>query len=116
MGTMGSQALGLRLAMLRERLEASKEDVAMFLGVTLDEVEAIEGGRRLMATQTERLSDLYGVPVDELIDDGHPVVASWAMPGFATTAGERREVMSTVATINRMALNLNEMHRLSERA
>lgn len=107
--------LGMRLATLREALGLEADELASLLHVDVSSVLAMEDGTKPpTATQLEALSDLYGLPMSVMLSSEGEPTPSWKVPGFLAEGDERLDAIRTIAGINRIALNLVEMHSIEE--
>lgn len=109
--------LGMRLATLREALGLEADELASLLHVDASSVLAMEDGTKPpTATQLEALSDLYGLPTSVMLSSEGETTPSWKVPGFLAADKGRLEAFKAIAKVNRIALNLMEMHSIEETA
>ena len=100
--------LGLKLKTLREKNGLSQTTISDFLGLDLEFIQNLENGKgRISTVLLERLCELYGCSSIDLLNQDNPKSIEYTQP-----LSEYIDVLSGIAAINRVALNLLEMQRL----
>lgn len=109
---MSKELIGANIRRLRKRAGFTQKSIAKFLDVDQSLVSKIESGERcLSADMLEKLSNLFGVTIDQLetqeIAESH---LSFAFRGDTLSADE----LEAISDINRIALNSEFLHGLLE--
>ncbi|HRX65970.1 MULTISPECIES: helix-turn-helix transcriptional regulator [unclassified Mesotoga] len=106
------KALGTKLRELREKNSITQSQIAEYLKVDQSYISKFESGQRqLSMLSLEKLAHLFGLPVESLLEEN---VSCEQIP-FAMRARElESEDLKSIAVINRIALNLNDMQKLAE--
>jgi transcriptional regulator with XRE-family HTH domain len=109
---LDGKSLGAKLKKLRERSSITQSQIAEYLKVDQSYVSKLESGQRQISMlQVEKLSHLFGLPVESLLEAD---VSCEQIP-FAMRAKQLEpEDLESIAVINRIALNLKDMQELAE--
>ena len=105
------KALGGRLKELRVKNSITQSQLAEYLGVDQSYISKFESGQRqLSVLSLERLSHLFGLPVESLLEgEFHLEQIPFAMRARQLES----EDLESIAVINRIALNLRDMQRMA---
>ena len=107
---MTSQPLGLKIKTLRENAGLSQAQIAQLLEVDQSLISKCENGeRQFQIDHLERLGDLFGLPLGDLVDEKVP--AAPIQIAFRTD-GMQVEDLKAIADVQKIALNLNQMRML----
>ena len=106
------KALGVRLKELRVKNLITQSQLAEYLGVDQSYISKLESGQRqLSMLSLEKLSHLFGLPVESLLEGEFCL----ELIPFAMRARHLEpEDLESIAVINRIALNLRDMQRMAE--
>jgi len=97
---------------LRETCSYSQENVAQYLGISLEDEKKLEnGGYRLSSDTVNKLANLFGVTALSFINDDVPTPSI----SFRDTENLSADELDTVAQINRIALNQDAVSSQSNR-
>ena len=102
----GSEKIGRKVKIMREKAGLKQEQIATYLGVDQSNVSKCEAGERQFTVDAlERLCDLFGCELNELMSEETPTETL----EFAF----RSKVidLTAIANINRIALNIKQMRQ-----
>ncbi len=107
---MVSILVGQKVKELREKAGLNQKQIAQFLEVDQSNISKCEKGeRQFQVDHLERLGNLFGVPLGDLMNEE----VSVAPLQIAFRAdGMQVEDLNAIADIQKIALNLNQMHTL----
>lgn len=107
---MTNTIVGQKIRMLREQAGLSQMQIAQFLDVDQSMISKCEKGERpFQMDQLERLGNLFGISLSDLVDEEEPVT----QPQIAFHADDMQvEDLNAVADIQKIALNLQQMRVL----
>ena len=109
---MGGSNIGGKLKELRVKAGFNQSVIAEYLRVDQSLVSKIEKGEREASTDIlKKLAELFGCRVSAIISEDEDI--SCLNVAFRTN-GMSGEDLNTIAVINRIALNLENMQRLLE--
>lgn len=109
---MEGSSIGGKLKELRVKAGFNQSVIAEYLRVDQSLVSKIEKGEREASTDIlKKLAELFGCRVSAIISDDKDI--SCLNVAFRTN-GMSGEDLNTIAVINRIALNLENMQRLLE--
>lgn len=102
--------IGQKVKTIREKAGLNQSQIAQFLGVDQSNISKCEKGeRQFQVDHLERLSNLFGVPLGDLMNEEMSV----APLQIAFRAdGMQVEDLNAIADIQKIALNLNQMRTL----
>ena len=108
---LDGKALGARLKELRVKSSIAQSQLAEYLGVDQSYISKFESGQRqLSVLSLEKLANLFGLPVESLLEGEFHLEQ---LP-FAMRARQLEpEDLESIAVINRIALNLRDMQRMA---
>lgn len=99
--------IGSKIKELREKAGLSQAQIAQFLGIDQTMVSKCEKGeRQFQVDHLERLGDLFGVSLGDLMDVDIPVAH---MQLAFRADGIQIEDLNAIADIQKIALNLEKM-------
>lgn len=102
--------IGQKVKQLREQAGLSQAQIAQFLGVDQSNISKCEKGeRQFQVDQLERLGNLFGVPLGDLMDK--EVSVAPLQIAFRADAMQIED-LNAIADIQKIALNLNQMRTL----
>jgi len=103
-------SIGQKIKELREKAGLNQMQIAQFLGVDQSNISKCEKGeRQFQVDHLERLGNLFGVPLADLMNDE----VSVAPLQIAFRAdGMQVEDLNAIADIQKIALNLSQMRTL----
>jgi transcriptional regulator with XRE-family HTH domain len=115
MGFMTRTLIGQKIKALREKAGLNQVQIAQFLGVDQSTISKCEKGeRQFQVDHLERLGSLFGFLLNDLMND-EEALASLKIAFRAE--GMQVEDLNAIADIQKIALNLGQMHTLlQERA
>ena len=100
--------IGSKLKTLRQNNGLDQKTIANFLGVDDQQIYEIEINERNISTVIiERFCELYGCSFRDLLEQDNPPSIEYSKPLW-----EYVDILSEIAVINRIALNLLEMQRI----
>ena len=106
------KALGVRLKELRVKNLITQSQLAEYLGVDQSYISKLESGQRqLSMLSLEKLSHLFGLPVESLLEGEFCLEQ---IPFAMRARHLEPEDLESIAVINRIALNLRDMQRMAE--
>lgn len=109
---MEGSSIGGKLKELRVKAGFNQSVIAEYLRVDQSLVSKIEKGEREASTDIlKKLAELFGCRVSAIVSDDKDI--SCLNVAFRTN-GMSGEDLNTIAVINRIALNLENMQRLLE--
>lgn len=109
---MNSANVGARLMTLRKTLGLSQSLVSKHLGIDQTTLSKIESGERAIGMSSlEKLSELYCVPVKELLDDSAEI--SKVQLAFRTTEMTDEDLI-ILSKVNRIIINQKYMDKLQK--
>ena len=109
---LDGKALGARLKELRVKNSITQSQLAEYLGVDQSYISKFESGQRqLSALSLEKLADLFGLPVESLLEGEFHLEQ---LPFAMRARHLEPEDLESIAVINRIALNLRDMQRMAE--
>lgn len=102
--------IGEKFKTLREESGLTQGQIAEYLGVNQSYISRYEKNERQLSVDLlEKLSNLFGCSIDYFTsEDSHYTPIPFALRATCITS----EDLETVATINKIALNLREMENL----
>jgi len=107
-----SEMIGQKVRSLRLKTGLSQAQIAQFLEVDQSTISKCENGeRQFQMDHLERLGSLFGVPLGDLMND-ETLVAPLRI-AFRTDSLQIED-LNAIADIQKMALNLELMHALSQ--
>lgn len=107
---MSNILIGRKIKALREKAGLNQTQLAQFLGIDQTTISKCETGeRQFQVDHLERLGDLFGLPLIDLVNAETP--AAHIQIAFRAN-GMQVEDLNAIADIQRIALNLDEMHAL----
>jgi transcriptional regulator with XRE-family HTH domain len=111
MNMLDGKALGARVKELREKNSITQNQIAEYLKVDQSHISKLENGQRqLSMLLVEKLSRLFGLPVESLLEERD----SCEHIPFAMRAQQLNpEDLELLAAINQIALNLKDMQKLA---
>jgi len=109
---LDGKALGVRLKELRVKNLITQSQLAEYLGVDQSYISKLESGQRqLSMLSLEKLSHLFGLPVESLLEGEFCLEQ---IPFAMRARHLEPEDLESIAVINRIALNLRDMQRMAE--
>lgn len=109
---LDGRALGARFKELRVKNSITQSQLAEYLKVDQSYISKFESGQRqLSVLSLEKLANLFGLPVESLLEgEFHLEQIPFAMRARHLEP----EDLEAIAVINRIALNLRDMQRMAE--
>ena len=107
---MTNISIGQKIKALREKAGLNQGQIAQFLEVDQSNISKCEKGeRQFQVDHLERLGNLFGVSLGDLMNEEVPV-----MPLQIAFRADYMEVedLNAIANIQKIALNLNQMRTL----
>lgn len=109
---MNEKSVGEKIKQLRLQTGFSQTLIAEYLKVDQSLVSKIEKGERAASTDVlKKLAELFGCRVNVLLEGGENVQR---LNVAFRTNGMSAEDLRSIAVINRIALNLENMNRMQE--
>ncbi len=109
---LDGKALGGRLKELRMKNSITQSQLADYLGVDQSYISKFESGQRqLSVLSLEKLANLFGLPVESLLEGEFHLEQ---LPFAMRARHLEPEDLESIAVINRIALNLRDMQRMAE--
>jgi len=109
---LDAKALGARLKKLRAKNSITQSQLAEYLGVDQSYISKFESGQRqLSVLSLEKLANLFGLPVESLLEGEFHLEQ---LPFAMRARHLEPEDLESIAVINRIALNLRDMQRMAE--
>ena len=104
--------IGVNIHKYRTLQGLSQQQVAEYLGVTRELISFVEGGKRnLSISKLNRLSDLFGIELVDLIEED-PQLQDVNL-AFAFRTDEIDADLNNIAAFRRIVLNYFKIERLS---
>lgn len=109
---MNFETIGLNIRHFREGMGLSQADVSEFLAVTREQISYYETGRRnIPLTLLERLTELFGVELSDLLSEDAAMAK--VTTAFAFRADElEQEDLEVMAAFQKIVRNYLKIHRL----
>lgn len=105
-------SIGVKIKALRTQAGFNQSIIAEYLQVDQSLISKIEKGEREASTDVlKKLADLFGCQVSAIINEDEDI--SCLNVAFRTN-GMSSEDLNSIAVINRIALNLENMQRILE--
>lgn len=110
---MDRLSIGRKIKELRIQAGFSQSMIAEYLQVEPNIISEIENGEREVSTDViKKLAELFGCTVSAIMNDKEDI--SCLNVAFCTS-GMSKEDLKSIAVINRLASNIEDMQRMSER-
>lgn len=110
---MEQLSIGRKIKELRIRAGFTQSMIAEYLQVEPGLISEIENGEREVSTDAiKKLAALFGCTVSAIVNDEEDI--SCLNVAFCTS-GMSKEDLNSIAVINRLASNIEDMQRMSER-
>lgn len=107
---MTSILIGQKVKELREKAGLNQTQIAQFLEVDQSLISKCEKGeRQFQVDHLERLGNLFGVPLGDLMNEEAPVAP---LQIAFRAEGMQVEDLNAIADIQKIALNLDQMRTL----
>lgn len=105
----GSERIGRKVKIMREKAGLKQDQIAAYLGVDQSNISKCEAGERQFTVDAlERLCDLFGCEMNELMTSESPNETL----EFAFRSNViKSEDLTAIANINRIALNIKQMRQ-----
>ena len=102
--------IGQKVKALRKKAGLNQGQIAQFLGVDQSTISKCEKGKRsFQVNHLERLGDLFGVSLGDLMNEEMPVTPL----RIAFHVGRMQvDDLNTIADVQKIILNLDQMHAL----
>lgn len=109
---MDRLSIGRKIKELRTQTGFNQSIIAEYLQVDQSLISKIENGEREASTDViKKLAELFGCKVSAIINDEEDI--SCLNVAFRTS-GMSKEDLNSIAVINRLALNVENMQRMLE--
>lgn len=106
-----SNHIGQNILQYRELLGLSQQQIGDYLSVTRELVSLIETGKReISLSNLNKLADLFGVELEDLLEEEKQMVETKL--AFAFRSDETEEDLSQIADFKKIVLNYLKMDSL----
>jgi len=105
----GLERIGRKVKIMREKAGLKQDQIATYLGVDQSNVSKCEAGERQFTVDAlERLCDLFGCEMNELMSEETPTES---LEFAFRSKVVKNEDLTAIADINRIALNIKQMRQ-----